>query len=63
MQVADRLHDTVCQYAAALNTEVFMLCETQYNKLDPHMERIRDLAERICLELRQIINDLRRPNP
>ncbi|MFQ3592138.1 MAG: histidine kinase [Gemmataceae bacterium] len=61
--LADRLHDTVCQYAAALNAEAYMLGESRWRELDGHVQRIQQLAERLAVELRQLVKELRQPMP
>jgi signal transduction histidine kinase len=61
-KLAQRLHDTLCQYATALNTELFMLAQENNDELNPPMRRIRDLAEQITLELRRILKELQHPN-
>ena len=60
--LADRLHDTVCQYASALNAEAYMLREARWRELDGHVERVQQLAERLAMELRQLVKELRQPN-
>jgi signal transduction histidine kinase len=58
--LADRLHDTVCQYASALNTEAYMIGEARWRDLDDHVQRLQLLTERLSDELRQLVNELRR---
>ena len=60
--LADRLHDTVCQYASALNAEAYMIGEARWRDLEDHVDRIQQLAERLALELRQLVNELRHPS-
>lgn len=58
-KLAERLHDTVCQYVSALNSETYLLSDARWKDLSGHVDRVRDLAERLALELRQILTELR----
>jgi signal transduction histidine kinase len=39
-----------------------MIGEARWRDLEDHVDRIQQLAERLALELRQLVNELRHPS-